>query len=69
MKNVPLCTYLKIFRYFFPTYEDDTLLCQIDDDDEGAAGDALGVAVIAEEIPVRESILTDQKLCRELQKA
>ncbi|XP_012942323.1 zinc finger protein 277 [Aplysia californica] len=56
-------------QYFFPTYEDDTLLCQLDDDDEGAAGDALGVTVIAEEIPlVRDSILTE-KLCRELQKA
>ncbi|BFZ10310.1 hypothetical protein BsWGS_13349 [Bradybaena similaris] len=53
-------------QYFFPTYEDDCLLCQLDDDDEGAAGDALGVMVIAETIPVTDTILKDQKLCCDL---
>ncbi|CAG5136307.1 unnamed protein product, partial [Candidula unifasciata] len=55
-------------QYFFPTYEDDCLLCQLDDDDEGAAGDALGVLVIAETIPVTDTILKDQKLCHDLLK-
>ncbi|GFO06362.1 Zinc finger protein 277 [Plakobranchus ocellatus] len=57
-------------QYFFPTYEDDNLLCHLDDDDEGAAGDALGVTVYAEDIPVSDStILRDQKLHRELLRA
>ncbi|KAH9505106.1 hypothetical protein Btru_059561 [Bulinus truncatus] len=56
-------------QYFFPTYEDDTLLCQLDDDDDGASGDALGVTVIAEDIPVSDTILSDQKLRKDLFKA
>lgn len=57
-------------QYFFPTYEDDNLLCHLDDDDEGAAGDALGVMVYAEDIPVSDStILRDTKLHRELLRA
>ncbi|GFS26565.1 zinc finger protein 277 [Elysia marginata] len=58
-------------QYFFPTYEDDNLLCHLeDDDDEGAAGDALGVMVYAEDIPVSDNtILRDQKLHRELLRA
>ena len=64
-----LCIYDSIW-YFFPTYEDDKLLCHLDDDDDGAAGDALGVTVIAEDIPIKDSILLkDHKLCRDLQKA
>lgn len=26
---------IAFFRYFFPTYENDTLLCSLEDDEEG----------------------------------
>lgn len=65
-------------RYFVPTYEDDGLLCSLeddygeDDDDnsgDGAAGDNLDVAVIKEDIPIPDTILLkDKKLCQELLK-
>ncbi|BFZ09032.1 hypothetical protein BsWGS_12071 [Bradybaena similaris] len=64
--------------YFVPTYEDDRLLCSLeddygeDDDDtsgDGAAGDNLDVAVIKEDIPIPDTILLkDKKLCQELLK-
>jgi len=47
------------FRYFFPTYENDSLLCALvdndDGDDDGTANGA-GEEVIAEDLPegVRE---------------
>lgn len=59
-------------QYFFPTYEDDSLLCNLDDDDdddEGAAGDVLGGIIIKEDIPVNDTILKDKKLCQDLLRA
>lgn len=69
LKKVPTVSVWDQPQYFFPTYEDDCLLCQLDDDDEGAAGDAIGVTVIAEEITIAETILTDKKLRKDLLKA
>uniref|UniRef100_A0A2C9LJ23 C2H2-type domain-containing protein n=1 Tax=Biomphalaria glabrata TaxID=6526 RepID=A0A2C9LJ23_BIOGL len=69
LKKVPDAAVWDQPQYFFPTYEDDTLLCQLDDDDDGASGDALGVTVIAEDITIPETILHDQKLIRDLTKA
>ncbi|CAL1530995.1 unnamed protein product [Lymnaea stagnalis] len=69
IKKVPDATVWDQPQYFFPTYEDDSLLCHLDDDDDGAAGDAQGVTVIAEDIPVPDTILKDQKLRRDLLKA
>ncbi|XP_059142564.1 zinc finger protein 277-like [Physella acuta] len=69
IKNLPDATIWDQPQYFFPTYEDDCLLCHLDDDDDGAAGDAQGVTIYAEDIPVADTILKDQKLCRDLQKS
>ncbi|CAG5124596.1 unnamed protein product, partial [Candidula unifasciata] len=61
--------------YFVPTYEDDGLLCCLEDDvdddtADGAAGDnTLVAAVITEDIPILDTILlTDKKLCQDLLK-
>ena len=48
-------------RYYFPTYEDDTLLCLLDD---RVAGEQ--APVIPEECSVRDSILQDEELKRNL---
>ena len=60
-------------RYFFPTYENDNLLCQLEDDDndqevsrDGSTSCHGNVTVIAEDNPVEETILTDERLRREL---
>ncbi|XP_063401923.1 zinc finger protein 277-like isoform X2 [Mytilus trossulus] len=61
-------------QYFFPTYENDNLLCQLEDDDndqqmnqDGSTTSCHGnVTVIAEDNPVENTILTDEKLRREI---
>lgn len=64
-------------QYFFPTYENDNLLCQIEDDDDddndqqiiqdGSTVSCHGnVTVIAEDNPVEDTILTDERLRREI---
>lgn len=61
-------------QYFFPTYENDNLLCQLEDDDndqqmnqDGRTTSCHGnVTVIAEDNPVENTILTDEKLRREI---
>lgn len=63
------------FRYFFPTYENDNLLCQLEDnsdtDDEqfqdGAVSGCHGnISVIAEDNPVTESILAKESVRKEI---
>lgn len=52
-------------RYFFPTYEDDNLLCQLEDEDD-AAGYHGNEVVIAEDAPVLQTILSEEKLRKEI---
>lgn len=60
-------------QYFFPTYENDNLLCHIEDDDsdqqikaDGTVCSHSNVTVIAEDIPVEETILLDENLRKEI---
>lgn len=55
-------------RYYFPTYENDNLLCQLEDsDEEKESRDIPGcVKVIAEDNKVLESILTDETLRQDI---
>ncbi|XP_022099400.1 zinc finger protein 277-like [Acanthaster planci] len=58
-------------QYFFPTYENDTLLYKLEDDDEDGIDDEPGRAgktpVIAEDTPIaRSSILRDHNVLRGL---
>ncbi|KAL5015294.1 hypothetical protein ScPMuIL_009564 [Solemya velum] len=55
-------------EYYFPTYENDNLLCQLEDsDDEKETRDVPGcVKVIAEDNKVLESILTDETLRQDI---
>ena len=50
------------FRYYFPTYENDNLLCQLDDDDDDddVSESRGGVAIIAEETNITNTILSDK---------
>ena len=56
------------FRYYFPTYENDNLLCQLDDDDDDddVSESRGGVAIIAEESNITNTILSDKTLRQEL---
>jgi hypothetical protein len=67
--------FFSFHRYFFPTYENDNLLCQIEDDDDNdeqiIQDDSTvschgNVTVIAEDNLVEETILTDARLRREI---
>ncbi|XP_046355898.2 zinc finger protein 277-like [Haliotis rufescens] len=55
-------------QYYFPTYENDNLLCQLDDDDsdDRSCSTDDGAPVIAEDIPVKDTILTDEHLRQEI---
>lgn len=61
-------------RYFFPTYENDNLLCQLEDnsdtDEQFQDGDLSGchgnISVIAEDNPVTESILAEESIRKEI---
>ena len=75
---------LHLFRYYFPTYENDNLLCGLEDDNEEDEEEATKVEVdsnrgvrrrttstevdlvIAEDIPVKDSILKDSDLLEDL---
>jgi len=54
-----------ICRYFFPTYENDNLLCQLEDEDDAGSNHGNEV-VIAEDTPAIQTILSAEKLRREL---
>ena len=57
-------------RYFFPTYENDNLLCTLDDDeddDESGTGSAAEMTeVIAEDLPVQEALERRDELIHDL---
>ena len=63
------------FRYFFPTYENDSLLCGLDpggdiDDTGGDTQTDSGICdtslVIAEDIPVSDTILQEESVRRDI---
>ena len=54
------------FRYFFPTFEDDNLLCALEDDTNEDEDTVSCDAVIPEDPPVTSSILEHEELRREL---
>ncbi|KAK6177340.1 hypothetical protein SNE40_015459 [Patella caerulea] len=49
-------------QYYFPTYENDNLLCQLEDDEEGLDDEDATVPIIAEDVPITHttSIVTDE---------
>lgn len=55
-------------QYFFPTYENDNLLCQLDDTDDldPSGSHSNQVNVIAEDLPHIDTILTEEGLRREI---
>ena len=59
-------------RYFFPTYENDSLLCALDDDDDDdetmTTKQYSSTPIIAEDIPVKEDsiLLTDKTMLQDL---
>ena len=60
-------------RYFFPTYEDDPLLCGLDDSSDDSESDRSSSAamsmenvVVPEEILLQDSVLRDDSVLREL---
>ena len=66
-----LCNYLHVYsRYYFPTYENDNLLCQLEDDIEDPGGgltDHHGNAiVIAEDNPVIDTILSEDSVRQDI---
>jgi len=67
--SLPIPTTIKYYcsavcccRYFFPTYENDNLLCQLDDDD----GNHGSEDVIGEDMLTPDTILAEGALRREL---
>jgi hypothetical protein len=68
MASSCIALFFLIPRYFFPTYEDDNLLCSLDDveEAEGAEGVSKDAVVVAEDLPLTYSILSDPELTREL---
>ncbi|XP_033100480.1 zinc finger protein 277-like isoform X2 [Anneissia japonica] len=52
-------------QYFFPTYENDTLLCALEDDDDSDVNKGSTI-VLAEDIPHEDSILDDRVLVQNL---
>ncbi|XP_071810089.1 zinc finger protein 277-like [Asterias amurensis] len=55
-------------QYFFPTYENDSLLCELEDDENEDAGQSEKTPIIAEDAPVpTDSILSDQNILKGLQ--
>ena len=62
------------FRYFFPTYENDNLLCALEDEEnDGGVSDGTeptlvdGLVVVPEEIAINEAIARGRELMQELQ--
>ncbi|KAJ8302312.1 hypothetical protein KUTeg_021299 [Tegillarca granosa] len=61
-------------QYFFPTYENDNLLCQLEDNsdtdeqfqDSDLSGCHGNISVIAEDNPVTESILAEESIRKEI---
>ncbi|XP_052779243.1 zinc finger protein 277-like [Mya arenaria] len=51
-------------QYFFPTYENDNLLCQLEDDE--ACGSHGNETVIAEDTPTLSSVLAEEGLRQEI---
>lgn len=58
------------YRYFFPTYENDNLLCQLEDDDNDVEDDTEGASgrsqVIAEDLPYLNTILAHESVRKEI---
>lgn len=54
-----------VFRYYFPTYENDNLLSQLEDDDD-SSGNLGNENVIAEDTPVINTILAEENLRNEI---
>lgn len=54
-----------VFRYYFPTYENDNLLSQLEDDDD-SSGNHGNENVIAEDTPVINTILAEENLRNEI---
>ncbi|KAL4226433.1 hypothetical protein ACF0H5_014416 [Mactra antiquata] len=50
-------------QYYFPTYENDNLLCQLEDEDDGCHGNE---NVIAEDNPVLDTILSEETIRKEI---
>ncbi|XP_052251294.1 zinc finger protein 277-like isoform X2 [Dreissena polymorpha] len=53
-------------QYFFPTYENDNLLCQLDADEDDVTGHHDYEHVIAEDTPTLDTILREESLQREI---
>nr|XP_022299535.1 zinc finger protein 277-like isoform X2 [Crassostrea virginica] len=57
-------------QYFFPTYENDNLLCQLEDDDNDVEDDTEGASgrsqVIAEDLPYLNTILAHESVRKEI---
>lgn len=56
---------LKHCRYFFPTYENDNLLCQLDDDEEDEVAGGRN-QVIAEDLPSLNTILAQESVRKDI---
>ncbi|XP_072027665.1 zinc finger protein 277-like [Amphiura filiformis] len=70
IKQLPNKTEWDQPQYFFPTYENDNLLCALDeDDDDDKIGDESSTPIIAEDAPdAKDSILlTDEAVLQDLQ--
>ena len=53
------------FRYYFPTYENDNLLCQLEDEEDFDSCHG-NENVIAEDAPVIDTILSEENLRKEI---
>ncbi len=60
-----LCFFL---RYFFPTYENDNLLCALEDEETEEDGSVMEASVvIAEDLPMEDAINRRQAIMEQLQ--
>ena len=67
MKKLFYWCFLVIFRYYFPTYEDDNLLCGLDDvTTDTPPMDDTESFVIAEDIPDKQTLLKESSVLSEL---
>ncbi|KAK2163112.1 hypothetical protein LSH36_85g01007 [Paralvinella palmiformis] len=69
VSQVPAATVWDQPQYFFPTYENDTLLCGLDDSDDDSNNkpvSKLDTIVVPEDCPVKDSILLEKHIRDEL---